>query len=221
MDILMPMLAGLTLGCIHAFDADHLVAVSALSTKEPSPGRAGWLGVLWGLGHLTTILVLGLVSLFFKFVIPPVVESAAELAVGFLAVLIGVWVLIDLLRQKHVHLHKHTHDGIEHVHFHSHARSRSHHHRHSMFLVGATHGFAGTASVLVIIPIAITQSLLSATLYLLLFGVGTIVSMAGFAFLLGTVSRLARVQRVFPYWKGIAGLVSIGVGFFWIGARIL
>lgn len=220
MELIMAVLAGFTLGCLHAFDVDHIVAVTAFASKNPDARKATWLGILWGLGHTGTLLVLGLVSLLFKFVIPPTVESIAELAIGALLIAIGVWVLTDLLRHKHFHIHKHSHDGVEHIHFHSHRQNEGHSHRHSMFLVGAAHGFAGTASVLVIIPIAITQSILAAAVYLLLFGIGTIVAMAAFAFILGKLSGLATANRFVPVVQGIAGSVSVLVGIVWIGLRV-
>lgn len=217
---MMPVLAGFTLGCMHAFDVDHIVAVTAFTSKNPDARKPAWLGILWGVGHTTTLLVVGLVSLLFKLIIPPLVESIAEVAIGALLIAIGVWVLADLLRHKHMHIHKHLHDGVEHIHFHSHQQGEGHNHKHSIFFVGAAHGFAGTASVLVIIPITITQSILAASLYLLLFGVGTIVAMAGFAYVLGRLTHLARIRQLVPIFRWIAGSVSVLVGILWIGLKV-
>jgi nickel/cobalt exporter len=219
MDLLLPVIAGFVLGCIHAFDADHVVAVTAFASKNPQPLKAARFGIVWGLGHTATLLVLGLVSIAFKFAIPPVVESFAELLVGVLLVAIGLWVLAGVLRQKRTHIHKHTHDGVGHIHFHSHEHNTDHDHSHSMFLVGATHGFAGTASVMILVPLAVSQSLVASSLYLLLFGFGTMVAMGTFAFLLGSVSSKAGVR--IPVLQAIAGTVGIVIGFVWIGEVIL
>ncbi|MEX1277341.1 MAG: sulfite exporter TauE/SafE family protein [Bacteroidota bacterium] len=221
MDFMVPVIAGFVLGCLHAFDVDHVVAVTAFTSKHPSERKAAVFGLLWGLGHTVSLMLFGLVTLALKVVIPPLVESLAELAVGVLLVGIGIWVLKDVLMKKRIHMHTHHHDGVEHVHFHSHQHTEHHTHRHSMFLIGATHGLAGTASVMVLIPITLTQSLLVAGLYLLLFGIGTIVAMMLFAYLLGKVSSTTLVQRALPVFQGTAGIISVGIGSIWIGNQLM
>lgn len=217
MEFLLALVGGLTLGSIHAFDADHIAAVSAFASRHPHPGKAAWFGVVWGLGHTVTVLLFGGLSVALKFVIPPIVESIAEVAVGVFLIGIGIWVLRDILKRRHIHVHKHIHDGVEHFHFHSHENAEDHRHRHSMFLVGATHGLAGSASIMVIVPITLSQSLFTAVLYLLLFGVGTIVSMGTFAYLIGTVSKYAGGRNLLPYIRGIAAAASLVVGILWVG----
>ena len=226
MEILLPLVAGLTLGCIHAFDADHLAAVTAFASrnaaadKHPEAKAAARFGLLWGLGHSAILLVLGLLSIVFRFIIPPVLESIAEIAVGALLVAIGVWVLRDLFLKKQLHIHKHTHDGVEHIHIHSHKRGEDHRHQHSMFWVGATHGFAGTASVMVIIPIAITESITAAAVYLLLFGVGTVCAMSFFAFTVGKIAAHAHSRNALPWVQALSGMASIFVGLFWMSEKL-
>lgn len=221
MEILLPVIAGFTLGCIHAFDADHIVAVTAFASKTRNAFAAAKFGFLWGLGHTATLVLLGLLSLTFRFIIPPLVESIAEIAVGILLVVIGLWVLRGVLQRHRLHIHRHTHDGTTHIHLHSHSRSEDHRHNHSMFLVGATHGFAGTASVMVMIPVAMTQTVSVAALYLVLFGIGTMLAMSVFAFLVGQISARIDSPRTLPVLQGLSGLLSVSVGCFWIGEKIL
>ncbi len=221
MELLAPLLTGFILGCLHAFDADHIVAVTAFSSKHPDGRKAAVFGLLWGLGHTVSLLVFGLVTLSFKLLIPPMIESFAETLVGLLLILLGVWVLKDLFVKHKIHIHAHTHDGVEHVHFHSHKHDEGHAHKHSMFWIGATHGFAGTASVMVLIPITLSQTVAAAGLYLLLFGIGTIAAMTLFAFVLGKISSTAFSKRFLPAFQGIAGLISISVGTVWIGRQFV
>jgi len=221
MEFLLALVGGLTLGSVHAFDVDHVAAVSAFASKEPDPRKTVWFGVIWGLGHTVTVLLFGGLSVALKFIIPPIIGSIAEIAVGLFLIGIGIWVLRDIMRKKHVHVHKHTHDGVEHFHFHSHEHAADHRHKHSMFLVGATHGLAGTASVMVIIPITLSQSLLTSVLYLLLFGAGTIISMGAFAYMLGTVSKIARGRNLLQYIRGIAAAASLVVGILWVGEAMV
>lgn len=220
MEYLLALVGGFALGCVHAFDIDHVVAVSVFASKHRDPWKAAKLGVSWGLGHTVTLLVLGLVSVAFRFVITPFVQSLAEIAVGVLLVGIGTWVLVDIVRKKRIHVHKHSHDGIEHVHVHSHGQQDDHQHRHSLFLIGATHGFAGTAAIVVIVPLALSQSISAAALFLVLFGVGTILSMTILAFAIGTVAGKLD-SRTIPLFQGGAAVISVCVGLLWIAQSAL
>ncbi len=221
MDLMLAIASGFTLGCLHAFDVDHVAAVTAFATKHPNARRASLFGIYWGLGHTTTLLVLGGLSVGLKFVIPAGLSDAAEILVGVLLVAIGGWVLRDFFRGAKVHVHKHTHDGVEHVHFHSHGHGEDHRHRHSMFLVGAVHGFAGTAAVMVLIPITITESLAISALYLILFGIGTMTAMGLFAYLLGAATQRAGSERLITAIQAMAGSLSMILGILWIGKRFL
>jgi high-affinity nickel permease len=216
MELLLALFSGLVLGTLHAFDADHIAAVTAFSSKHPNPRKAAQFGIAWGIGHSATLIAFGLAAVAFRFVIPPLLESVAEGMIGGLLIGIGIWVLAGLLRRKKVHMHKHTHDGVEHAHFHSHAVEAHHRHRHSMLMVGAAHGLAGSASVLVLIPLALSQSLLAAAVFLTLFGVGTTLAMGLFAYLLGSLSQFASMKRVLPVLQSTAGLASICIGILWI-----
>ena len=221
MDLVLAIAAGFTLGCLHAFDVDHIAAVTAFASKHPSARGATWFGIYWGMGHTATLLVLGGLSVALKFAIPPAVSSAAEVLVGLLLISIGAWVLRGFFRGRKIHLHRHTHDGVEHVHFHSHAQGANHRHRHSMFFVGAAHGFAGTAAVMVLIPITITQSLGFALTYLILFGVGTMSAMGLFAYLLGNVTQRAGSHTILAAIQAVAGSLSLILGVLWISERFL
>lgn len=221
MDFVLAVAGGFTLGCLHAFDVDHIAAVTAFASKHPRARQAAWFGIYWGLGHTATLLVLGGFSVALKFAIPPAVSSAAEVLVGFLLIAIGAWVLRDFFLGKKVHVHRHAHDGIEHVHFHSHSNGGDHRHRHSMFFVGAAHGFAGTAAVMVLIPMTITQSVGFALIYLALFGIGTMSAMGLFAYLLGNMTQRAGSEKILVGIQAVAGSLSMIIGFLWIGERFL
>ncbi len=221
MELLLPIMSGLALGVIHAFDVDHIAAVTAFASSNPRPKKAAALGIAWGLGHTGSLVLLGGISAVFRFVIPPVIETVAELAIGLLLIAIGSWVLLDLFRKRQIHVHRHVHDGYEHIHFHSHKATPEHRHRHSLFLVGAAHGIAGTASVMVLIPVTLSHSIFSAALYLALFGVGTVVAMGSIAFMVGTAARKVDTVRLLPALRFASGAASLMIGLLWIGQRIL
>ena len=61
---IMPVLELLTssslgplLGMRHAFEPDHLAAVSTLVSRERGTAKAALLGVCWGLGHTAGLVV--------------------------------------------------------------------------------------------------------------------------------------------------------------------
>ncbi len=54
---------GFLLGMRHATDADHVIAVSTIVSKERGLLKAGLIGALWGVGHTFTIFVVGIAIL--------------------------------------------------------------------------------------------------------------------------------------------------------------
>ena len=47
----------LVLGLFHAFEGDHIAAVSAMTTESK---KRALLGLFWGIGHTFVLLVVGL-----------------------------------------------------------------------------------------------------------------------------------------------------------------
>src|SRR5918997_2710678 len=119
----MILLIGLLLGLRHASDPDHLAAVTTLiaSSEERKQAReAGLMGLLWGLGHGTTLVVLGLPLVLFNRFLPESVQIVAETLIGAIIVVLAVRLLLRW-RRGAFHVHTHTHDeGTLHRHVHSH-----------------------------------------------------------------------------------------------------
>jgi high-affinity nickel-transport protein len=84
---------GFLLGLRHATDADHVLAVSTIVTRERSVRAAMWLGLLWGAGHTLTLTMVGALLLLFGVVIPVQVSLALEGLVALMLIGLGVWVL--------------------------------------------------------------------------------------------------------------------------------
>jgi len=132
---------GFFLGMRHATDPDHVVAVSTIISREKTLSRAGWIGVLWGVGHTITILIVGAAIILFGFVIPPRLGLALEFSVALMLVLLGVLNLTGAMRwishklspthpdQRGEHSHVHFHGGHIHAHAHSHESGVEHHAR--------------------------------------------------------------------------------------------
>src|ERR1700675_2785862 len=82
-------LLGLVLGMRHATDPDHVIAVTTILSRESRLTAATRVGVVWGLGHTLTVLLVGAVIIFFKLAIPTRLGLAMEFAVAVVLILLG------------------------------------------------------------------------------------------------------------------------------------
>lgn len=203
---------GFILGMKHALDADHVVAVSTIVSSTKSLKKSSLFGAIWGVGHTTTLFLVGLVILVFKLAIPARLALSFEFLVGIVLVILGLDVLRKVVRDE-VHLHKHDHGGTVHMHSHSHKGSSSHSHVHRPFIVGVVHGLAGSAALMLLV-LTTVNSMFQGLAYLLIFGIGSIVGMLivsgiiGLPFLLTT-----RFDRINSSVKILSGTISIVMGF--------
>ncbi|MGH7965114.1 MAG: urease accessory protein UreH [Candidatus Binatia bacterium] len=189
MTLLATLGLGFVLGLKHAFDSDHLIAVSTIVTRERSAWRSLWIGLSWGVGHTLTLLLVGLIVLSLKIHIPPSVELSLECLVGVVLIGLGLGTLYDYWRKK-VHTHRHTHDDAVHLHFHAHADTIDHQHTHvppfglKPLLLGMVHGLAGSAALMLVVLATIPSPALGLG-YIAIFGGGSILGMGLVSLLLG------------------------------------
>ena len=133
------LLIGFVLGMRHATDPDHVVAVSTIVSRERSIVKAGLIGILWGVGHTLTILVVGAGIILFGLAIPTRVGLTMEFSVGLMLILLGVLNLTGAMawisekfspahpRVTGSHAHVHEHGSQMHLHWHSHSAQQEHH----------------------------------------------------------------------------------------------
>jgi ABC-type nickel/cobalt efflux system permease component RcnA len=196
--ILALLVMGLVFGLKHATEVDHVVAVSAIVSEHRSVFRSALVGGLWGIGHTTSLLVVGVVVLVFRAAIPAPVANWLEFGVALMIIGLGLVAMTRVLRRRSdVHVHKHTHDGVSHVHVHfheaatRHAQRQSSTHTHAVssigikpLLVGAMHGLAGSAALTLLVLTQIKSAWVG-LLYLATFGVGSILGMLLMSGLIG------------------------------------
>jgi high-affinity nickel permease len=218
--LILATVVAVLLGLRHATDPDHLSAVTALvaGERDRRVAHAARMGLAWGAGHATSLLLLGLPIVLFAGYLPDAVQSAAEAAVGLMIVVLALRLLVRWHRGAY-HLHEHDHDGDAHVHLHGHARSPSHAHHDGRrvrtplgaYAIGLVHGIGGSAGVGVLL-IASIRSTALAIVALSLFALFTAVSMAvcssGFGLLLESRSARRSFDRVAP----ALGLASMAFG---------
>ena len=184
---------GFLLGLKHATDADHIVAVSTIVGRYRNVWRGIWVGASWGLGHTIPLLIIGVIVLIFKQTVLDQYSALApilEFGVGIMLVILGTQVFWNVTRGR-LHLHEHEHDNKPHFHIHgSHSKEEStvdestHGFFHfgkpifrfRSFTIGFVHGLAGSAAIMIIL-LPTLASLWTGIGYLVIFGLGTVLSM--------------------------------------------
>jgi high-affinity nickel permease len=225
---------GFFLGMRHATDADHVVAVSTIVSRERRIGSAAIIGALWGAGHTITIFAVGVGIIVFTLVIPPRVGLSMEFSVGLMLVLLGWWNLrglsdswkiparSDAAVPETAHTHSHAGD------IHSHGSvDRSMQEMDRLFgrrrlyqwlrplVVGLVHGLAGSAAVALLVLTTLHNSRW-AVAYLLLFGFGTIAGMMVITVAMASALRYAgsRSAWINRRLAVATGLLSVAFGLF-------
>ena len=187
---LVVALVAVLLGLRHASDPDHLTAVTTLVAGDhPDPRGARRLGLLWGAGHATSLLLFGVPIVLYHAYLPAAVQTAAEFAVGVVIAALAVRLLV-----RH-----HRHDSRP-------ARSPA-----GAYGIGLVHGMGGSAGVGVLLLAGIPDHV-EAIAALVLFAIFTAVSMALASTTFGyALSREAVMRRVAPMAIAL-GCLSLAFG---------
>ena len=96
----LALLSAGVLGFRHGFDYDHIAAISDITSVEPSRKQAMRMGLVYVLGHASMVALLGAAVILFQRSLPRNIDNWAERAVGLTLVILGVYVLATLLRDK-------------------------------------------------------------------------------------------------------------------------
>ncbi len=147
-------------GLEHAFEADHLLAVNNLVTNRDKISHSMKDGMFWGIGHTTTIFIVGVFMIALKYNVPDYIFSYFEALVGLVLVSLGIWRLLKLRKNRNSKIEQKPH---------------SHHHKMA-FSVGMIHGLAGSGA-LVVLVLSQMKSVKEGLLYILIFGIGSILGM--------------------------------------------
>ena len=219
---------GLILGMRHSTDADHVVAISTIVTKQKSIRGAAVIGAVWGIGHTITIFIVGAMIILFKVEIPARVGLSMEFCVALMLVLLGILNLTGVMQvitnfftpssriagvsafaQPTLSARKsgwmpETSAG-----------SLGLYHYLRPLVIGLVHGLAGSAAVALLVLSTIHDPVW-ATIYLLIFGAGTMVGMMCMTAAIATPLTFAgnRSAKVGQYLGTISGMVSLCFGSF-------
>ena len=215
---------GFTIGIQHAFEADHVAAVSTQISKsklrqksnksllKESFTKTSILGAFWGAGHTTTLVLIGFLVYALSITIQEQVFSGLEFSVGLMLVFLGVTTILNKkFRFKHRHPHQHR-DGSIHLDEHDH-KSSDHDHGHRSYFIGIVHGLAGSGS-LVVLTASTLNSVGMILGFITIFGIGSILGMVLVGSLMGIplvfANKITFIQKSFRY---VAGGFSLMIGF--------
>ena len=234
---------GFFLGMRHATDADHVIAVSTIVTRQRTLRGGVLIGGLWGLGHTLTIMGVGGAIIVFSLVIPPALGLTMEMTVALMLIVLGLWNLTGIIQTLRDHLgggaglHAHPHRHGDYVHSHRHGHgAQDHGHREDAtpqawldrhlgglglyqmvrpLVVGLVHGLAGSAAVALLVLTTIGDPRW-AMAYLVLFGIGTIVGMMLITVVIAAPMAYTarRLTHVERHLRVASGLLSLGFGLF-------
>jgi hypothetical protein len=196
---------GFLLGLKHATDPDHIVAVTTFIGKEQRLARGAAIGLFWGLGHTLSLSIIGLAVVGLKIPMSHWLAERLELGVAVMLIILGARLIATVHTRWHEHHHHFdwTRLGLR------------------PLLVGIVHGVAGSAA-LTLLVLSTISSTLHALLYILIFGVGSMIGMAAISIALALPLHLAR-ERISGAMRPIqlgAGVLSCLFGLY-LGISIL
>ncbi len=214
---------GLAIGLQHAFEPDHIAAVTTQVIRQKNKSQSlkelikkgtlnsSIIGAIWGAGHTTTLVLVGLLVYLLSVNIPDVFFISSEFIVGVMLIFLAITTLSNkkLFKIKHMHSHAHK-DGIIHTHPHDHGSD--HKHGHKSYLIGCIHGLAGSGILLVVMAgtLSSVQDILS---FILIFGVGSVIGMTVISSLIGIPFALSNkalsLEKTLRY---VVGSVSFLIG---------
>lgn len=207
---------GFVFGLQHATDADHVVAVASIVSRTGRFASGALVGAFWGLGHTVTVAAAGMAIVLFNVTVTPRLGLSLELAVAFMLMGLGVIRIMRLVRGREEMpepppgRHRHDAPGFWRV-----LRTLGPAQAARSTLVGLVHGLAGSAAVALLV-LSTVRNPYAAVVYLVVFGLGTIVGMTAITALL-SVPFAVRLPIFFRFRRALAmgtGLLSLGFGLY-------
>lgn len=188
------------LGCIHAMDADHVCTVSSVIFNKKPFRELMNLAYKWALGHSFTLFCLASLMYIMKSGIDLFQFSWGERIVGLAMIALSSWILFNEFKRNKEPHEAHNFSGK------------------TLFGIGVLHGAAGTAAILIMIPVALAGSFFSVMGYVLFFSAGMILAMASYSFLIYKLVWLKTLSVHLSPVRRITALLTLGVGIKLAGA---
>ena len=189
---------GLLLGCLHALEADHIVTVTNLVLNKDSLKNSLRLALQWGLGHSLTLTILAILVFSLDTAFMALMSTSAEQMVGATMIFLGVIVFFQELKQNSK-LKGFDHKDVKFS-------------GPLLFGVGVLHGVAGSTSIFLLIPVALTKSISGVFSYVGLFCLGMILTMGCYGRFLQKFSENKNFYTYLPKARFVVAIFSVTIG---------
>jgi len=216
--LFFPLLA-LALGFKHAYDADHLVAVSNFLTRSKGIAETSKMSASWALGHMATAAIITVILFSVATAVGSItgILGQLELAVAFMLIGIGAVSIIFGTPVTHKHMHEHGDSAHSHPHTHRYGvfgiLGKKLHFHHQLFGVGIVHGLASNDELLAIfvagLGVGSLQMLLGGVA---VFTIGVMLGMTFFGIALTLPLLKYGIKRIQLAVNLVAGSLSIVYG---------
>ena len=214
---------GLVIGLKHAFEPDHIAAVSTQISIQKNNSqslkqrimegafKSSLIGAIWGAGHTTTLVLIGLLVYVLSINIPEVFFSGSEFLVGIMLIFLAFTTLSNKKLFKIKHMHPHTHEGSI-IHTNPHEHDGAHKHTHKSYLIGCIHGLAGSGA-LVVVTAAALNSIQEVLSFILIFGFGSVIGMVLVSSLIGIPFALSKkISSLSQTLRFVTAAISLLIG---------
>jgi nickel/cobalt exporter len=220
---------GLILGMRHSTDADHVVAISTIVSKQRSIRNAAFIGSVWGIGHTLTIFIVGSLIILFGVEIPPRLGLSMEFSVAVMLILLGLLNLSGVMQKTTARFtpaiaapenipapdrKEASTKAVERLLESSIGRFGIYQCLRPL-AIGLVHGLAGSAAVALLV-LSTIHSPVWATAYLLIFGAGTMIGMMCMTAAIAIPLTFAgdRFAKLSSYLGTASGMASLCFGSF-------
>lgn len=228
MTLLIGLFFGFLQGLRHAFEPDHVVAVSTMLSQRSTAGARVAYAASWGVGHAAMLVLVGGALMILRAELPPRLDAVFELAVSLMLITLGVRALahaVGDVRQTRAEAAAHGQ-----IRFHSHTHTHGNEPRKTGFraigplAMGMVHGLAGSGALTALVVARLASPVVGIA-FMVLFGIGATLGMALLAGVAGVpLARLVRTRWGVPCLLGVTGILSLGLGLSWCApaaARVL
>jgi len=203
MTLLLSLLFGLLQGLRHAFEPDHVVALSTMISEQRSAARRIGYAAAWGLGHGAMLLLVGAALMLLRAQLPPKLDAAFELAVSLMLIGLGARAIFHAVAQVRTGPFQRTvaPNGWRSI---------------GPLAMGMVHGLAGSGALTALV-VARLPSVLSGVIFMLVFGAGATLGMSLLASAAGLpMGPVLRTRWGMPALLGTAGSISLALGLVWL-----
>ncbi|PLR80379.1 High-affinity nickel-transporter [Bacillus canaveralius] len=235
MELITFALLAILIGMRHGMDGDHVAAIADMVGSEEQKTKQVSLGIMYALGHGMIVLIVGFITIFIGAELPATTRGLMEVLVSLTLIILGGFILYSLLRQRNEYEYKSRLTivyesiaklmsklklGIQ-----KKSLSTLQLGIASAFVIGIIHGIGveSPTQIALLTNAAGLNNMTTATIQLILFVLGLLISTVCITFFLSWGFLKARLKRQLYFVLGsITGMYSLGLGIsmlvgFWKG----